>query len=205
MNRVVRWFLIVVLTLDATAAALFLTGNLTSSWAQPEDAEESSTVEAEEVSLDALRLLGEKLAQRSAELDRRETEIEELARGEEVLRRAGVAISQQDEEPAAEASAQPAVVPAPPTRQGLSGNDAFLRLQRAYENMEPESAAKALAELASRDRDAVVELLIGWKPRTSGAILDALTQTNPGLAADLSYEIWKRGGDLAAGTARNGR
>jgi hypothetical protein len=80
----------------------------------------------------------------------------------------------------------------PREQKNVTKSDAFLRLLRAYENMEPESAAKALAELATRDRRAVVELVLGSKPRTSGAILDALTQTHPGLAADLSYEIWRR-------------
>jgi hypothetical protein len=84
-------------------------------------------------------------------------------------------------------------------------NDAFLRLQRAYESMEPESAAKALIALAGRDQEAVIELLMGWKPRTSGAILDAVTQSSPSLAADLSYEIWKRSGGTAGTPARTGR
>jgi flagellar motility protein MotE (MotC chaperone) len=84
-------------------------------------------------------------------------------------------------------------------------NDAFTRLQRAYESMEPEAAAKALSELASRDREAVVALILGLKPRTSGAILDAVTQIDPALAADLSYAIWKRSGKGASPTARSGR
>jgi flagellar motility protein MotE (MotC chaperone) len=71
--------------------------------------------------------------------------------------------------------------------------------------MEPESAAKALAALAARDKEAVIELLMGWKPRTSGAILDSLTQNSPALAADLSYEIWKRSGNAAGATAETGR
>ena len=75
------------------------------------------------------------------------------------------------------------------------------RSQRAYENMEPESAALALAELAYLDQEAVVQLLISWQPRTSGAILDALTQADPMLAASLSYEIWRQGGKKEAAAA----
>ena len=75
---------------------------------------------------------------------------------------------------------------------------------------EPDPASRriatvALAELAYLDQDAVVQLLMGWRPRTSGAILDALTQADPGLAASLSYEIWKRGGKKGATAASGGR
>jgi flagellar motility protein MotE (MotC chaperone) len=76
--------------------------------------------------------------------------------------------------------------------------EAFLRLLHAYENMEPESAAKAIAQLAVKDKEAVVQMMLGWKPRTSGQILDALTQFDPSLAADLSYEVWKRSGEAAS-------
>jgi hypothetical protein len=64
--------------------------------------------------------------------------------------------------------------------------------------MEPESAARAVAGLAKKDNECVVQLLLGWKPRTSGQILDALTQLDPGLAAQLSYEVWKRSGEAAS-------
>lgn len=134
---------------------------------------------------EALRLLGQQLAARVAELDRREAELEELLRGSEVLRRAGLL---PPEPPATQRVRAGAVTHEQPE------TSAFQSLQRVYENMEPDSAARALAQLAARDKDAVVELLLGWKPRTSGAILDALAQANPALAADLSYEIWKRDG-----------
>ena len=94
--------------------------------------------------------------------------------------------------------------PPAPSDAVQDGNDAFKRIQRAYENMEPDSAAKALVELAARNQDAVVELLLGWQPRTSGAILDALTQTDPALAAELSYRVWKTGGNVAAPAASSG-
>jgi flagellar motility protein MotE (MotC chaperone) len=89
-------------------------------------------------------------------------------------------------------AAKPAPAPVTIAKGSPAKSEAFTRLLRAYENMEPESAAKALAGLAVRDKEAVVQLLLGWKPRTSGAILDALTQINASLAADLSYEVWKR-------------
>ena len=57
---------------------------------------------------------------------------------------------------------------------------------------EPAASEPGLAELAALDQQAVVQLLLGWQPRTSGAILDALTQTHAELAAKLSYEIWKQ-------------
>jgi hypothetical protein len=106
--------------------------------------------------------------------------------------------------PSASPDADSATSPAAKDSSAMR-SDAFLRLQRAYENMEPESAAKAAAALAARDKEAVIQLLMGWKPRTSGAILDALTQANPSLAADLSYEIWKRSGNPAKPAAETGR
>jgi flagellar motility protein MotE (MotC chaperone) len=202
MRRSVRWFLITVLLVDASAAAWLLTDPLGQAQARAEEpAEAAPEAAAPPPDVEALHRLGLELAQRAAEIDRREAEIEELLRGQEVLRRAGLA-EEATVQPASEATAaapetQPAVVEEP--------GEPFKRLQRAYENMEPESAAKALEELAARDRDAVVELLLGWPPRTSGAILDALTQTNAALAADLSYEVWKRSGKGVPRAASSGR
>jgi flagellar motility protein MotE (MotC chaperone) len=146
---------------------------------------------------ETLRQLGRRLADRATELDRREEDLRELARGAEVLRRAGLLPPEEEasgeavEPDATEAKAEKDK----PAAAGTAARTAtaFQSLQRAYENMEPESAARALAELAARDKQVVVELLLGWKPRTSGAILDALTQTDAALSADLSYEIWKLG------------
>ena len=101
--------------------------------------------------------------------------------------------------------AAPSSAPEPKGPATAAKSQAFVRLQRAYESMEPESAAKALVALAARDKEVVIDLLMGWKPRTSGAILDALTQNNAGLAADLSYEIWRRSGNPADAAARSGR
>jgi flagellar motility protein MotE (MotC chaperone) len=187
-------FVIGVLVLDIAVAGVLLVGALPSTVALAEDPGPEPAAEPA-LEADALRLLGLELAARAAELDRREAELEELMRGALVLELATPA-----EPPAPPPPTTSAPEPSEPAR-----SDAFKRLQRAYENMEPESAAKALAELASRDRDAVVELLLGWPPRTSGAILDALTQNDAGLAADLSYEVWKRSGNVAARAASSGQ
>ena len=142
-----------------------------------------------------MELLGRQLAERADELSRREAEVEELMRSAEVQRRlqeTGDGAGTGPEDPESEGTD-----PEP--------DFAFAQLQRAYENMEPESAALALAELAALDEEAVLQLLAGWKPRTSGQILDALTQTHPALAADLSYRIWKQGGKIGAPAASDGR
>jgi flagellar motility protein MotE (MotC chaperone) len=195
MRSKVRWLLAVVIAVDLIVGAAFLAGGYsptlarTSSKEEPEQTEQADQTGREEVIRDALRMLGEELSRRTRELERREAELAEILRGSEVLRRAGIdpaGADQDDAEEAAEARTEP-----------VSQNEDFMRLQRAYENMEPESAALALTELADRDQEAVVELLLGWKPRTSGSILDAITQINSSLAADLSYEIWKRRGKSA--------
>jgi flagellar motility protein MotE (MotC chaperone) len=191
MRTLARWVLVTVVVLDGAFVALVLSTSLASSPAAveaphpdpaPAEPAAAAAVEAPTPTTDALQLLGRQLSERAAELARRENELDELLRGSEVLRRAGlIEAPAPSEEPAVEASAAASEAP----------RDAFQSLQRAYENMEPDSAARALAELAARDKEAVVELLLGWKPRTSGAILDALTQSDPVLAADLSYEVWK--------------
>ncbi|HEU4402293.1 MAG TPA: hypothetical protein VFT43_09325 [Candidatus Polarisedimenticolia bacterium] len=226
-RRMLRWFVALVLAANAAAAVGFLFGGLpvSSAGEEPKPAAEKAppvpegqTAGPSEAAptADALRLLGQALAERKEELDRRQTQLEETLRGAEVLKRAALA-----QAAAGAAPDQPASVPAPgsdaagptaspaqaakQTAQEVPKDAAFLRLQRAYENMEPDSAAKALSALAGLDREAVVSLLLGWKPRTSGAVLDALSQTNPALAADLSYRIWARGGKGASPAARTGR
>lgn len=145
----------------------------------------------------ALEALGRELTSRAEELDRRETELAEARRGAEVLALAGLDRGEPEDAPEP-APASPAGADGPAAEDGAAttsaGGAAFQRLQKAYENMEPATAATALQRLAARDRDAVVQLLLGWQPRVSGAILDALTQSDPELAADLSYEIWKISG-----------
>jgi len=68
----------------------------------------------------------------------------------------------------------------------------FDRLLKAYEGMDPANAAAALVELYGRNRRVVVDLLLGMKPRQAAGTLDALASTHPKIAADLSWEIWKK-------------
>ena len=67
----------------------------------------------------------------------------------------------------------------------------FERLLKAYEGMDPENAAAALAELYTRDRKVVIDVLLGLEARQAAATLDALAATHPQQAAALSLEIWK--------------
>lgn len=71
----------------------------------------------------------------------------------------------------------------------------FEQLLKAYGGMDAENAASALVELYDKDRMVVVDLLLGLKARQAGATLDALAATNPQVAADLSFEIWRRDPD----------
>lgn len=147
-----------------------------------------------EVPLDreAFERLGKELAARSEALAAREAQIEELLRSEEVLRRAGL-VEEPDE---AAAPAEPQLAePEPDPAEIARNSPAFKSLQKAYANMEADSAAKSMAELAGRDKQVVVELLLGLNARSSGAILDALTQSDPAMSADLAYAIWKRGSE----------
>jgi hypothetical protein len=209
MNKTVRLLLMVVLTVNAAGGAILLLNGIPAAHALSDDATEQEQ-DAPTYDKEALRLLGEQLAKRSEQLELREAELEELVRSEELLKRtehaalatpAGQAADEQPEQPE---TIEPAATPAPEAEEPTPGF-AFEKLQRAYENMEPDSAALALAELAYLDQEAVVQLLISWPPRTSGAILDALTQADPMLAANLSYEIWKKGGNNEAVAANDGR
>ncbi len=71
----------------------------------------------------------------------------------------------------------------------------FDALLKAYGGMEAENAANALIELYGKDRMVVVDLLLGLKARQAGAALDALAAANPQIAADLSFEIWRKDPD----------
>jgi len=195
MTRPARWFVMLVLLINAVAGLVLLAGPADGDGPAPGEAGYAS----DDPERDALRLLAEQLAARERELGLREAEIEELRRSEEVLRRLA-ALKESAESPDVAASREPASSVEPTIE-----NQAFEKLQRAYENMEPESAALAISELAALDQEAVIQLLIGWNPRTSGSILDALTQTEPALAAKLSYEIWKRSGQFEAQAASSGR
>lgn len=217
MRRMARFMVFAVLVIDLAVVAVVVPGpvsTLVASSTGVSGAGSGATVtpsassEAPAATAETLRQLGTRLAERSVELELREAEIAELLRSEEVLRRAGLSPTEGEGADAAVAAGTGAGVtpptsttpPPPADVTAPKASAAFQSLQRAYENMEPESAARALAELAVRDKDAVVQLLLGWKPRTSGAILDALTQANPAMAADLSYEIWKLDGVGAAAT-----
>jgi len=185
MNRFLRWSVTAVLALDAAAALAFLSSEVTQAQASPAPAAAATAPAATAPAAPAVAPAAEPpAAPPPVEAAAVAAAPEPAAPSEaETIPGAG------PDEPAA-----PVLAPRDPAPQ----TDAFRRLLRAYENMEPESAARALAELATRDRRAVVELILGSKARTSGAILDALTRTHPGLAADLSYEIWRRGQEPGA-------
>jgi len=196
MRTVTRWLLVVVFVFDALFALAVFSGWLSrvaAASGEPQATEAAPAAAAPEPppSAETMKRLGQALAERSAELDRREAELEELVRGSEVLRRAGLL---PVEKPAEASTAPTAAPPAAPPEGPHAMSAAFEALRKAYENMEADSAARALAELSRRDKQVVIQLLIRWNPRTAGAILDSLAQSDPALAADLSYEVWKSGG-----------
>ena len=206
MRRGLRWFLALVLVADATVALTLMLGGLSSRGIaadKPADKPGAADATPAPPSPETLKKLGEQLALRSAELDRKQAEVDEAIRGSEVLKRAGLAPEATPADKLAEAKA--AKKAGSKNKKEKAPPDPFTQLQRAYENMEPDSAAKALVQLADLDKQAVVKMIIGWKPRTSGAILDALTQIKPGLAADLSYEIWRQGGNAGEEAADSDR
>ncbi len=73
-----------------------------------------------------------------------------------------------------------------------SGSPSFEKLLKAYEGMDPENAAAALAELYTKDRKVVIDVLLGIKSRQAAQTLDALAATHPAKAASLSLEIWQK-------------
>jgi flagellar motility protein MotE (MotC chaperone) len=79
-------------------------------------------------------------------------------------------------------------------RQEAEGRSApsFDRLLKAYEGMEPENAAAALSQLYQRDREVVVDVLLGLRSRQAAAVLDAVAAQHPQIAAELSLEIWQK-------------
>ena len=131
----------------------------------------------------AYRALIIELQQQKQALDRRAGE---LADRERRLRG-------QDQSPEGGAEVRPG------GRGGAAGgatasapHTAFARLLKAYEGMDPENAAAALAKLYAKERQVVIEVLLGMKPRQAAAVLDAIAATAPSVAAELSLEIWKR-------------
>ncbi|MCP3979368.1 MAG: hypothetical protein GY716_08570 [bacterium] len=192
MRRSVRWFLIAVLVLNTAAVVVLFGGPLVLGDVTERSADAPAAMTPP--TREALMALGRQLADRTQEIERRELELQELLRSEEVQRRIALLEAAKKK-----SSGKPGPTVAAPDPAELAEREAarlaFERLQRAFENMEPESAATALAELAGLDQEAALQVFEGWKPRTSGAILDALTQTHPALAAKLSYEIWRRSGN----------
>jgi flagellar motility protein MotE (MotC chaperone) len=79
-------------------------------------------------------------------------------------------------------------------RQAAEGQTApsFQRLLKAYEGMEPENAAAALSQLYQRDREVVVDVLLGLRSRQAALVLDAVAAGHPQIAAELSLEIWQQ-------------
>lgn len=189
MRGWLRWFLVAVMALDAVAAALLAAG-VFEARAEPQGSSRTGPPSS---------------AEAPAAPGGRADASSEATPGATPRQRASAADERGQEQAPSSIADIPAIEDPEPAPAAALKADAFKRLLRAYENMEPESAARALAALAERDPEVVVELLMGFKPRTSGAILDALTQRNASLAADLSYEIWRRSGEDEAEAAESGR
>lgn len=190
MKRFARWSLIAVLVIDVAVVTAFLAGGSPLRAAGQATTADETADAAPVLDVETLRALGDELQARLAALDAREATLEELLRAETVLARAGLLEEPAEVDPAEERAQADAEARAASAAQRAA---AFTSLSKAYANMEPDSAARALSQLAIRDKHAVIELLLGWQPRTSGAILDALTQVDAALAADLSYAIWSMG------------
>jgi flagellar motility protein MotE (MotC chaperone) len=135
----------------------------------------------------AYRVLVAELQQQKQALDRRTGELAARERQLEALQRSLEADAAERTAGGAAGrggSAGAAATPAP--------RAAFDRLLKAYEGMDPENAAAALAEIYKKERQVVVEVLLGMKPRQAAAVLDALAATAPSIAAELSLEVWRR-------------
>ncbi|HHN75122.1 MAG TPA: hypothetical protein ENK10_07850 [Acidobacteria bacterium] len=145
------------------------------------DPTDTGPQQAEEV----YRNLVDELTRQKAVLERKAKELAERERQLEIVRAELLAereaIDKQKKELAREREAFES-----------EGAPNFGRLLKAYEGMDPENAASALAELYARDRDVVVDLLLGLKSRQAALILDALAATHPKIAAELSLQIWKQ-------------
>ena len=134
----------------------------------------------------AYKALVSELQAQKQTLDKKSQELAERERQVGVVR--AELQAQQDQQPAQAARAG---------QQGSGGaqsqpGDSFKRLVKAFAGMEPENAARALVELYNRDRDTAIDLMLALPARRSGAILDALAQTKPGLAADISADMSHR-------------
>lgn len=112
--------------------------------------------------------------------------VAELTRQKQALDRRAAALAEREQRVAGAQQAQQARGGAPEPPSG------FERLVRAYEAMDPDNAAAALASLYGKERQAVIEILLGMKPRQAAAVLDALAARAPSVAAELSLAAWKR-------------
>ena len=65
----------------------------------------------------------------------------------------------------------------------------YRRIGLAYEAMEPQHAATAIAKLAGRDLGSAVRTLMAMNPRRAGAVLDARSVRWPDTAASLTSEM----------------
>lgn len=110
----------------------------------------------------------------------------ELTRQKQALDRRAAALAEREQQVAGAQQALQARGGAPAPTSG------FERLVRAYEAMDPDNAAAALASLYGKERQAVVEILLGMKPRQAAAVLDALAARAPSVAAELSLAAWQR-------------
>jgi flagellar motility protein MotE (MotC chaperone) len=156
---------------------------------------EQASEEPEEPEHPALR--GEEIARAtyrrlidevSAHRDRLEARAEELSERERQL---GVAQQELQTERERLEALREKVRQETLDAQGQSA-PSFERLLKAYEGMEPENAAAALAQLYQRDRDVVVDVLLGLRSRQAALVLDAVAAGHPQIAADLSLEIWQK-------------
>lgn len=76
-----------------------------------------------------------------------------------------------------------------PRGRGGERDAGFTKLVRAYEAMDPDNAAQAIAALHAKDATAALELLLALPARRTGAILDALAASDARLAALVSREM----------------
>jgi flagellar motility protein MotE (MotC chaperone) len=112
--------------------------------------------------------------------------VAELTRQKQALDRRAAALAEREQRVAGAQQALQARGGAPESPSG------FERLVRAYEAMDPDNAAAALASLYGKERQAVTEILLGMKPRQAAAVLDALAARAPSVAAELSLAAWQR-------------
>lgn len=138
----------------------------------------------------AYQALVDQLTAQKTLLEKKAADLAERERQFQVLRQELTA--RQPDAPAAPSPTAPAAA------GGKPEPTVFTKLLKAYEGMDPANAASALAELAGRDRKVVVDILLGMKARQAAALLDSLAATSPAIAADLSYEVWRRDPSRAA-------